>query len=352
MRPAPPFTKAALAGWSRHAGPDCLDSASLEEVLAPVLERLKLPRGLLAQMTGISSRRLYPAGSPVIRGGFLAAQALLDRFPHLKQQIDLHFSTSVGRDFLEPSAASSVSAQLELGPQVRNMDLGSACLGFVDALELAAHLIEFDRVRYVLVTAGENSRPLLENTLEFLLENKVTVREFFRSFASLTLGSGGAAMLVGPASEHPAAPRIRGAVSLADTKSNDLCRGDFSAMVTDAAGLMTAGVRLAGETFRLGRETYGWTPDCFDSIICHQVSRANTDKLCRDLELPAERVFRTYPDYGNMGPVAVPFSFDLAWEKGLIRPGRRTALMGIGSGLACSMMELDIPAEPAGFSES
>jgi 3-oxoacyl-[acyl-carrier-protein] synthase-3 len=65
--------------------------------------------------------------------------------------------------------------------------------------------------------------------------------------------------------------------------------------------------------------------------------------MAEELTLPLERIFKTYPDYGNMGPVAVPFSFDLAWQNGFVIPGQRTILMGIGSGLACSMLELEIP---------
>jgi 3-oxoacyl-[acyl-carrier-protein] synthase-3 len=345
MQPGPKFTQTALVGWARHLGPDCLGSATLEKLLAPLLTRLKLPDGLIARMTGINYRHLYPAGYPTHYGGLQAAQDLLKRFPQIVPQIDLHFSTSVGRDFLEPSTASMVAASLGLGPQTKNLDLGSACLGFVDGLELAAHLIETQKISYALVSAGENSRPLLEHTLEKLLAPQTTVQEFFRNFASLTLGSGGAAMLVGPVDRHPRCPRIKAAVSLSDTQSNDLCRGDFTGMVTDSVKLLTNGVKLAAQTFNLGVRTYGWTPKTFDVIICHQVSQANTDRLCQDLLLPPERVFKTYPDFGNMGPVAVPFSFDMAWEKHLIGPGQKVALMGIGSGLACSMMELEIPGE-------
>jgi 3-oxoacyl-[acyl-carrier-protein] synthase-3 len=297
-------------------------------------------------MTGVDYRHLYPADSPTHFGGLAAARRLLADFPDLADKIELHFSTSVGRDFLEPSVASAVAAALGLGPQVRNLDLGSACLGFVDALDLAGRLIEAKALSYALVTAGENSRPLLENTLGRLLGPEATIKDFFRNFASLTLGSGGAAMLLGPSRLHPAAPRLKGAVSLADASSNDLCQGDFTGMETDAAKLLTAGVRLAEATFRAGQAAYGWTADSFDAIVCHQVSRVNTDKLAEALGLPPGRLFKTYPDYGNMGPVAVPFSFGLAWETNFIKPGQKVALMGIGSGLACSMMELEIPPAP------
>jgi 3-oxoacyl-[acyl-carrier-protein] synthase-3 len=307
------------------------------------MARLKLPQGILESLTGVSYRRLYPADLPTHYGGLQAAKKLLAANPDLTDKIELHFSTSVGRDFLEPSVASTVAAALGLGPQVKSLDLGSACLGFVDGLEMAARLIEAGALEYALVTAGENSRPLLENTLARLASPETTIQTFFRNFASLTLGSGGAAMVVGPAALHPQAPKIKGVVSLADTNSNDLCQGDFGGMETEATKLLIAGVKLAAATFNLGQKTYGWTDQTFDAVICHQVSRVNTDKLAQTLNIPDGRLFKTYPEYGNMGPVAAPFSFDLAFESGFLKSGQTVALMGIGSGLACSMMELELP---------
>ncbi|MDR1657566.1 MAG: 3-oxoacyl-ACP synthase III [Deltaproteobacteria bacterium] len=341
MRVEPRFKNTALVAWARDEGFDRLSSDSLEEALGPLLERLRLPKGFIASMTGILARPLYPADFPPSQGAIRASKKLFDSFdPH---QIDLLYSTSVGRDYLEPSTASIIQAALGLGPMVKSLDLGSACLGFIDGLELAALKIEAGLAQYALVTAGENSRPLLENTLTGLLEPGVTVREFFKNFASLTLGSGGAAMIVGPADLHPQAPKLISMVSLSDAANNHLCRGDFSGMQTDSAALLEAGVALAQATFTKGASNFGWTKDTFDLIVCHQVSEANTRRFSQVLELDWDRLIKTYPHYGNMGPVAVPFTFDLAWERGLIRPGHRVGLMGIGSGLCCAMMEVLIP---------
>ncbi|MDR1546434.1 MAG: 3-oxoacyl-ACP synthase III [Deltaproteobacteria bacterium] len=343
MRNRPQFSRAALVGWARDEGPDRVDSDSLEGALRPVLDRLRLPAGLLASLTGIRSRLLYPAGRPANAGAILAAERLLAGLAPLKERLDGLYSTSVGRDFLEPSTASVIQARLGLGPEVKSLDLSSACLGFIDGLEAAAVKIEGGFSEYALVAAGENSRPLLENTLTRLLAPETTVKDFFRNFASLTLGSGGAAMIVGPASRHPTAPRLKAMVSRADASANDLCRGDFTGMETDSTALLEAGVALAADTFQEGARSFGWRADDFDLVVCHQVSEVNTRRFCQALGLKWERIVKTYPDFGNMGPVAVPFAFDLAWEQGRIKPGSRVALMGIGSGLCCAMMEVEIP---------
>ncbi|MDR2366602.1 MAG: 3-oxoacyl-ACP synthase III [Deltaproteobacteria bacterium] len=342
MRREPKFTKAAIVAWSRDEGLDGLSSVVLEEALAPVIERLRLPKGLLSSMTGIDRRLLYPSDWPPSRGSIRAAERLFSKGLD-RTMIDTIYSASVGRDFLEPSMASAIQAALGLGGGVKSLDLGSACLGFIDGLELAALRIEADLSEYVLVVAGENSRPLLENTITKLLAPEITVKDFFDNFASLTLGSGGAAMVVGPADRHPAAPRLICSVSRSDATGNHFCRGDFTSMTTDSTGLLESGVELARATFDRGGNLFGWTGSSFDLIICHQVSEVNTKRFRQALDLNPAALVETYPEYGNMGPVAVPFTFDLAWEKGLIRQGQRLGLMGIGSGLCCSMMEALVP---------
>jgi 3-oxoacyl-[acyl-carrier-protein] synthase-3 len=99
-------------------------------------------------------------------------------------------------------------------------------------------------------------------------------------------------------------------------------------------------VKLARETFDQGAAAFGWTSDSFDCLICHQVSASHTRKFREAIGFDDEILVKTFPVYGNMGPAAVPFTLDLACEAGLARAGDRIALMGIGSGLGCSIMEI------------
>ncbi|MDR2613228.1 MAG: 3-oxoacyl-ACP synthase III [Deltaproteobacteria bacterium] len=342
MRRHPVYRNASLLAWARDEGPDVLETSALEEALAPLFSRLSLPRGILAGMTGIEARRLYPPGSPPSLGAVGAARRLFSRWGYSPLDVDVLYSTSVGRDYLEPSTASIIHSRLGLGPGCAPLDLGSACLGFIDGLNLAAVQVDAGLCDLALVVAGENSRPVLESTLDRLLSGDATRRVFFDNFATLTLGSGGAAMLVGRG-RGPALPRLRGMVSLADGASNHLCRGDFSGMTTDSARLLAKGVELAARTFAAGRDAFGWTPGLFDPVVSHQVSETNTRRFAEALGLPWERVVRTYPLYGNMGAAAVPFAFDMACEEGRLVPGGRCAMMGIGSGLSCAMLEVEIP---------
>ena len=336
----PRYKNVVIAGLARDEAPEVMLSAEIEAALAGPMERLKLPKGLLAALTGIVRRRLYPINYMPSQAAAAAAEKLLAETGLDRDRIDLLYSTSVCRDHIEPSTASIVQHRLGLGGRVKSLDIGSACLGFIDGLELAALSLEAGLARLALIVAGENSRPILETTLNRLLAPDSDRDLFFRNFATLTLGSGGAAMILGRREDFPHSPELVASVSRSDAASNHLCRGDAAGMETDSTALMNAGVALAKETFQLGVADFGWTPSAFNRLICHQVSAANTKKLCRTLGLDENDLVKTFPDYGNMGPAAVPFTLDLAREKGLLACGDRLALMGIGSGLCCSMMEV------------
>ena len=77
-----------------------------------------------------------------------------------------------------------------------------------------------------------------------------------------------------------------------------------------------------------------------DQFIIHQVSKAHTDSLMKLLGLDPDKIHRIYPELGNIGPAAVPIALAKAVEMGKIKRGDRVALLGIGSGLNCSMAEI------------
>ena len=58
------------------------------------------------------------------------------------------------------------------------------------------------------------------------------------------------------------------------------------------------------------------------------------------LGLDPKKIYRIYPELGNIGPAAVPIALAKAVELGKVKRGDRVALLGIGSGLNCSMAEI------------
>lgn len=319
-------------------------SAQIEERLRPLYERLKLPVGRLELMTGIRERRMWPEGTRPSDASAAAGRAVLAKSQLKLEQVELFIHSAVSRDMLEPATASFAHRKIGLPATAQIFDVSNACLGFLNSLTVAAGLIESGNIRCALVVAGENGRPLVDQTLRMLVERSLTRNEIKPFFANLTIGSGAVAAVVchrslvsGPG--H----RLLGGIARAATQHSELCQGDTYgaeslAMQTDSEQLLLAGIALARETWTDFTAEQGAG---FDRFICHQVGSTHRRKLYEALDLDLAKDFSTFETWGNTGSVALPATLAAAVEAGAVRPGDRVGLLGIGSGLNCLMLALE-----------
>lgn len=314
-----------------------LSSEELEQKLSPVYERLKLPFGRLELSTGIKSRgyfsKLSPSGISIEAGSKALASSKLN-----KEDVQLLIHSSVCRDFLEPSTASVVHAGLGLNRSCTSFDLSNACLGFLDAMKVAASQIESGLINNALIVTGENSRPLIEKTIQFLNTNEGLTRKSIKKyFANLTIGSAGVAYVLTSDSTNAIAQYV-GVENLCDTSASDLCQGDGNTnelmMETDSEELLKAGIELARACYLKFRENVFGN---VEHIVGHQVGIAHRNLLMKTLEIEQIKDHVCYDEFGNTGSAACPLTLAIAHEKELIRSGEKVAMLGIGSGLHTNM---------------
>jgi len=319
-------------------------SAQIEERLRPLYERLKLPVGRLELMTGIRERRMWPEGTRPSDASAAAGRAVLAKSQLKPEQVELFIHSAVSRDMLEPATASFAHRKIGLPATAQIFDVSNACLGFLNSLTVAAGLIESGNIRCALVVAGENGRPLVDQTLRMLVERPLTRNEIKPFFANLTIGSGAVAAVVCHRSlVQGHGHRLLGGIARAATQHSELCQGDTYgaeslAMQTDSEQLLLAGIALARETWIDFTAEQGAG---FDRFICHQVGSTHRRKLYEALELDLAKDFSTFETLGNTGSVALPATLSAAVDAGKVRPGDRVGLLGIGSGLNCLMLALE-----------
>lgn len=332
------FERVHISGLAHVDGPIRVESEMLEEGFAGTLERLGSRIGLIRSLTGVTARRFFEEGVEPSQIATMAAEAVLEETPIDRSEIGVLINTSVSKDFIEPSVASAVHSRLGLASKCLNFDVGNACLAFLNGMEIAATMIERGHVRHALVVAGESSRYAVEQTVDRLARDEANEDDLRANFATLTLGSGGAAMILSNADLDLSDHQFRGGVSLAATQHNHLCRAQPHQMITDSAGLLKAGVKLADQTFARARQELGWAPDELDLFVMHQVGSVHFRTLLERMGLDLDKAPVTFDEFGNMGPASIPITLSKAADDGL-DGGQRVALMGIGSGLNCSMME-------------
>lgn len=340
------FKNIAIESFAYALSEESISSANIEEQLAPLYSKLKLPEGRLELMTGIKERRIWPSGTKPSLLSTMAAEKLFLKSKIKKENIDLLIHASVCRDFLEPATASVVHANLGLSKDAMIFDLSNACLGVINAIVVAGNMIENGQINTALIVSGENGGPLLQNTINELLTNSSIDRKNIKKYiANLTIGSAATALLITHKDLAPHGHKILGGAVRTDSSANHLCRGDGNThslvMETDSEELLKYGVILAKETWSALCLELAWDSNTPDFVLTHQVGTAHEKLSLESLELSHKKTFRTYPTLGNTGSSALPITLMMASEEKQVVSGDKIALLGIGSGLSSIMLGVE-----------
>jgi 3-oxoacyl-[acyl-carrier-protein] synthase III len=344
------YRHVSIAAVCHTLPPEVVTSAEIEARLRPVYERLGLPEGRLELMTGIRERRFFPRGT---RPGQVSAETAARAID--SSRIDRsHFGAivhgSVCRDQLEPATASFVHHAAGLPQSAFVLDVSNACLGLLNGIILLADMIELGQIRAGVVVGTEDGRALVEGTIESLLANDgLTRQEIKRDFASLTIGSGSAAIVLCDRKLGQHNHRLVGGAFRAETSSHELCTGgdsdkqpgDALRMQTDSEALLHAGIALAESTWNDAKHALAWSNMDVTKAFTHQVGRAHRKLLFERLKLDPAIDFPTVEYLGNTGAAALPTAWSLGIEQSRLADGDRIALLGIGSGLNALMLGLE-----------
>lgn len=326
--------------------PFVLTSEEIETTLASLYEKLHLKPGQLETLTGISERRYWAPGTMVSQPAAKAGQKALAKTQIKPEQIGMLIYGGVCRDHLEPATACAVGNLLGLSANTHIFDLSNACLGVVNGILTAANAIELGQMEAALVVSCESSRQIMDFTMERML-NEPDLDTFRKTVATLTGGSGAAAVLLTGQNLSTTGHKLLGGVYKAAPEHHKLCiwgpppgepAGSFHKMETESVTIMNRGLELAVDAYAAFRKEMGWPDDKPDKIICHQVGAANQRQILKLLDIPMEKDFTTFPYLGNIGTVSLPLTAAIAAERGFLQTGDLVGFLGIGSGLNCMML--------------
>lgn len=320
---------------------EAVSSEEIERRLQPLYTRLRLPEGRLELMSGIAQRRFWPAGMPPGRISVQTAEKAIRIAGLDKRHIGALVHGSVCRDFLEPATACGVHHRLGLPDECVIYDVSNACLGLLNGMVQVANMIELGQITAGVVVGTESSRALVEATIERLNgDTSLSRNDVKPAVASLTIGSGSAAVVLVDRRTSRTGNRLLGGVARADTGGCELCQSEGlqEIMHTDSEALMREGIAVGKETFGELLGCMGWRADEIDRVFCHQVGRAHRRLMLESFGIRPEIDYSTLDFLGNTGSVALPITAALGIEKGYVKQGDRVALLGIGSGINVVML--------------
>jgi 3-oxoacyl-[acyl-carrier-protein] synthase-3 len=322
---------------------EIVTSDEIEQRLEPLYRRLRLPEGRLELMSGIRDRRLWPRGMRPSEQSIVSGRRAIEAAEINPREIGCLIHGSVCRDHLEPATACSVHHALGLPEQCQIYDVSNACLGLLNGILQVANLIELGQIRAGLVVGTEDSRNLLESTIDQLNRDKSLTRDSVKpAFASLTIGSASTAVLLVHKDLSRTGNLLGAAAVRAHTSHHQLCQGGMECegilMQTDSEKLLEEGLATGVATFADFLAAGQLSRDQLQRTICHQVGGTHRKLMLQSLGLPVECDYVTFPWLGNTGSVAVPVTLALAIESGFVQAGEQVALLGIGSGINSIML--------------
>ena len=393
------YTRVHMESIGYELPPVVVTSDDLEARLAPMYETLHIAPGQLKALTGIAERRWWDKNHRLSDSAAIAAKKALAQSNAVAADVETLIYTAVCRENFEPATACAVAAQLGIKDDANIYDISNACLGVMNGIIDIANRIELKQIRAGIVVASETSREIIETMIQRMLDDP-TMQMFNHSLATLTGGSGAAAVLLTDGSfDNPNTHRLIGAVNRSAPEHHKLCRWGITLspvalgnlifspdkllntieqitdkdvlpatikemmtsdkippslagvmpsdklpaaltqfMSTDSVAVLRHGVKLGVKTWGAFLLRMGWARDQVDKVICHQVGEGHRDTILRELGIAPEKDFNTYEYLGNIGTVSLPITAAIAAKHQFLKTGDCVSFLGIGSGLNCLML--------------
>lgn len=276
----------------------------------------------ITERTGIRQRHIAETGVTTSQLATKAAQQALQDAGVSATELDLIIVATSTPDFIFPSVACMVQAQLG-NHGAAAFDVQAVCSGFVYALSTADAFIRAGRARTALVIGAEVFSGILD----------------WNDRSTCVLFGDGAGAVVLRASEEP---------GIIET---DLSADGSQMKILHAAGNVVGGqvtgdpfLRMDGQAvFKLAVtslaasahavcERAGISMEDIDWMVPHQANVRIINFLGRRLGLSDDKVVITVDHHANTSAASVPLALDAARRDGRIKQGDLVLMQGVGGG--------------------
>lgn len=276
----------------------------------------------IVDRTGIRQRHIADPGVTTSKLATEAARKALEDAGLAPQDVDLIIVATSTPDFIFPSTACMVQANLGI-KGCPAFDVQAVCSGFVYALTTADAFIRSGQARNALVIGAEVFSSILD----------------WNDRRTCVLFGDGAGAVVLAASEKPG---IVGAQLNADGSHMDILYaagnvvggkvvGDpFLRM--DGQAVFKLAVNSLAQSAHQVCEKAGVSLDDIDWMVPHQANVRILNFLGRKLGIDPEKIIITLDKHANTSAASVPLALDVARRDGRIKPGDLVLMQGVGGG--------------------
>ncbi len=297
---------------------------------------------IILEKTGVRRRHLAAPDEMASDLGVAAARRLFDQEGVDPQSIDFLLFCTQSPDYPIPTTACVMQKRLGLPSRVGALDFNLGCSGFVYGLALAQGLIAAGSARRVLLITAETYSKYIDAADRSL-------RTIF--------GDAAAATVVDAVPEPSLGPMVFGT----DGSGADMLmvtRGGFrpsgnglkprtrhrwpSDLYMDGPGLIYFTLENIPPLVEEALARSRWSRQQVELFLMHQPTRLLLERLRAQLKLSEQQCPMELEDCGNTVSSTIPILIQRLRQRGQLRPGMRTMLVGFGVGLswaACTWVE-------------
>jgi len=276
----------------------------------------------IVERTGIHQRHLADPGVTTSQLATHAARAAMDMAGVTADDIDLIIVATSTPDFVFPSTACLVQAQLGAKGGAA-FDVQAVCSGFVYALTTADAFIQAGRAKTALVIGAEVFSSILD----------------WNDRSTCVLFGDGAGAVVLQASDEPGilAAQLNadgsqmkilcaaGNVAHGEVVGDPFLRMDGQAVFKLAVTSLTKSAQDVCEQAGMEVADVDW-------LVPHQANVRIINFLGRRLSVPDDKVIVTVDKHANTSAASVPLALDVALRDGRIKKGDTVLMQGVGGG--------------------
>ena len=322
-----------IAGLGKYLPDRVVTSTELET-------QLNIPAGWVEQVTGIQSRR-YANTETVSEMATSAAREALHAAGMQPADLDAIIGASASIRQAIPCTAAFVQRELS-APDGNSacFDINATCLGFVFALQTAAHLIAAGIYKNVLIFSSEKatfsrnpqqweSAVLFGDAAAAAVITAAPADEasaiWHSNFVTFSSGADLTQFVGGGTLHHPNDPATTPAMNMFDM---------------DGPGVFKKAVRLVPPFLEAFSKEQGWKNDEYDQVIPHQASGHGLKLVTTRFGFRPERVFVNIQERGNCISASIPLALTEAVQTGRVHRGDKLLLFGTGAGLSIGALAL------------
>ena len=297
----------------------------------------------IEQKTGVVARHISAEDECSSDLGVRAAEKLFVSGVCTPQEIDYILFCTQSPDYFLPTTACSVQVRLGIPKTSGAIDYNLGCSGFVYGLGLAKGLIESGQVRNVLLITAETYSKFIHPgdksvrtlfgdaaaaTLIQYFSAVESVKPYLGPFVYGTDGGGGKNLIVPTGGMRNKRTEESGHVfedANGNIRSQDNLYMNGSEIFTFTLSAIPKSVK---DVLVLANKTIG----DIDLFVFHQANKFMLEHLRKKIEIPQEKFFISFSNYGNTVSSTIPIALKDALNEGKLKAGDTVMLVGFGVG--------------------